>query len=126
MPNHSHATIIGHAGKDAETRYSANGDPITEVSVAVNRKREEKESTTWWRVTVFGKATEWAGKIAKGDVVFASGTPEVEEWEGKDGGKRQTLKLLASEIVGMGKWQKAERDDKQKPMEGFPDDLIPF
>ncbi len=74
----------------------------------------------------YGKAAEWAGKIAKGDVVFASGTPEVEEWEGKDGGKRQTLKLIASEIVGMGKWQKAERDDKQKPMEGLPDDLIPF
>ena len=109
MPNQAYATILGHAGRDAETRYLSSGDPITEVSVAVTRKRKEKAVTTWWRVVVFGKAAEWAGKIAKGDVVFASGVPEADEWEAKDGSMRQTLKLIASECVGLGRWQKADQ-----------------
>ena len=83
MPNHSHAEIIGHAGRDAETRYLPTGDAVTEVSVAVTRKRKNIETVTWWKIAVFGKPTEWAGKIAKGDVVHASGEPVLEEWTDK-------------------------------------------
>ena len=36
MPNHSHSEIIGHAGRDAETRYLPNGDAVT-------RKRKDKD-----------------------------------------------------------------------------------
>ena len=146
MPNHSHSEIIGHAGRDAETRYLPNGDAVTEVSVAVTRKRKDKETVTWWKVVVFGKPAEWAGKIAKGDVVHASGEPVLEEWTDQNGGKRNTLKLYANSITGFGKWQKsadrqddAPRDNAQyshspapaapaQPTGGFGDmdDDIPF
>lgn len=135
MPNHAHATIIGHAGRDAETRYLENGDPVTEVSVAVAFKRKGKEVTTWWRVVVFGKPTEWAAEIKKGDLVFVSGQPEMEEWTDKDGNKRQALKLFAREIVGHGKWRQHERSLEPEPkQERAPeqeqkqdvDDDIPF
>ena len=115
MPNHAHATIIGHAGRDAESRYLPNGDMVTEVSVAVSSKRKDKETSTWWKVVVFGRPAEWAATIAKGDVVFASGQPEMEEWTDREGNKRQTLKLLAREIVGHGKWQKQDQKAEQRP-----------
>ena len=106
MPNFSQATIIGHAGRDAETRFTPGGDAVCEVSIAVTRKRKETETVTWWKVVVFGKSAEWAGEIKKGDVVFASGEPVLEEWQDKDGNKRSTLKLYAQSIVGHGKWNK--------------------
>lgn len=105
MPNHSHAEIIGHAGRDAEIRHLASGDSVAEVSVAVTRKRGGKETVTWWKVSVFGRPAEWASEIKKGDVVHASGEPVVEEWTDKDGNKRSTLKLIANSITGFGRWK---------------------
>lgn len=127
MPNHAHASILGHAGRDAETRYTSGGDAVTEVSVAVTRKRKMEEQVTWWRVVVFGKPAEWAGEIKKGDVVMAAGEPALEEWTDKDGGKRFTLRLYANNITGFGKWQKTEK--QEKPQAGGFSDMeedIPF
>lgn len=132
MPNYSHSTIIGHAGRDAEARYMPNGDAVTSFPVAVTRKRKDKETTTWWQISVFGKQAEWAAEIQKGNVVFASGEPVMEEWTDKDGNKRQTLKLLAHDVVNHGKWQKVQEKenvphDKQSGGElNMPDDDLPF
>ena len=130
MPNFSQATIIGHAGRDSETRFTPGGDAVCEVSIAVTRKRKETETVTWWKVVVFGKSAEWAGEIKKGDVVFAAGEPVLEEWQDKDGNKRSTLKLYAQSIVGHGKWQKADKPvdkpvDKSNPYAQMEDD-VPF
>ncbi len=127
MPNFSQATIIGHAGRDAETRFTPGGDAVCEVSIAVTRKRKETETVTWWKVVVFGKSAEWAGEIKKGDVVFASGELVLEEWQDKDGNKRSTLKLYAQSIVGHGKWNKPvdKPVDKSNPFADFESD-VPF
>ena len=127
MPNFAQATIIGHAGRDADTRFTPGGDAVCEVSIAVTRKRKETETVTWWSVVVFGKSAEWAGEIKKGDVVFASGEPVLEEWQDKDGNKRSTLKLYAQSIVGHGKWNKPvdKPVDKSNPYTQMEDD-VPF
>lgn len=127
MPNFSQSTIIGHAGRDAETRFTPGGDAVCEVSIAVTRKRKETETVTWWKVVVFGKSAEWAGEIKKGDVVFAAGEPVLEEWQDKDGNKRSTLKLYAQSIVGHGKWNKPvdKPVDKPNPYAQMQDD-VPF
>lgn len=127
MPNFSQSTIIGHAGRDAETRFTPGGDAVCEVSIAVTRKRKETETVTWWKVVVFGKSAEWAGEIKKGDVVFAAGEPVLEEWQDKDGNKRSTLKLYAQSIVGHGKWNKPvdKPVDKSNPYTQMEDD-VPF
>ena len=127
MPNFSQATIIGHAGRDAETRFTPSGDAVCEVSIAVTRKRKETETVTWWKVVVFGKSAEWAGEIKKGDVVFAAGEPVLEEWQDKDGNKRSTLKLYAQSIVGHGKWNKPvdKPVDKSNHYAQMEDD-VPF
>jgi len=127
MPNFSQATIIGHSGRDAETRFTPGGDAVCEVSIAVTRKRKETETVTWWKVVVFGKSAEWAGEIKKGDVVFAAGEPMLEEWQDKDGNKRSTLKLYAQSIVGHGKWNKPvdKHVDKSNPFADLESD-VPF
>lgn len=127
MPNFAQATIIGHAGRDADTRFTPGGDAVCEVSIAVTRKRKETETVTWWKVVVFGKSAEWAGEIKKGDVVFASGEPVLEEWQDKDGNKRSTLKLYAQSIVGHGKWNKPvdKPVDKSNPFADLESD-VPF
>ena len=58
MPNFANIYLIGHAGKDPETRYTTGGDAVCSVSLATSRKRKDKETTSWWRVQSFGKTAE--------------------------------------------------------------------
>lgn len=46
--------IAGHIGKDAETRFTANGDKVTTLIIATNTKKKGEEVTIWWNVTLWG------------------------------------------------------------------------
>ena len=73
-------TIVGNTGRDPEMRYLADGRPVTSLSVASNRKwtdkatGEQKEETTWFRVSVFGNQAEAVNQyVTKGRQVLVEG-----------------------------------------------------
>jgi single-strand DNA-binding protein len=66
--------LIGNLGKEPETRYTAKGDPVTSFSVATSRKYGEKDETTWFRVSVWGKQAESCNQyLHKGSKVLVEG-----------------------------------------------------
>jgi single-strand DNA-binding protein len=100
MPNHAHATIVGHLGKDPEVRATQDGKEITMFSLAVATGYGDKKKTTWWSVVCFGKTGEAAARfLSKGSPAMLVGEPSLEEWTDKDNNKRQTLKLVAERLV---------------------------
>ena len=104
MPNYAQATIIGHLGRDPEQRFTQGGDSVVSFSVATSRKRKDEETTTWWRVTMFGKRGETLAKyLGKGDPVLVSGEPFIREYEAKDGQMRQSLELVANDFAFVGR-----------------------
>lgn len=102
-----HQTIIaGNLGRDPETRYLTNGDPVCNFSVAVTEKwrkdGEQKEQTTWYRVNAFGKLAEICGQyLKKGSGVLVVGKMSAREWE-KDGVKRESWELRADSMQMLG------------------------
>lgn len=59
MADYEDITVVGNLGKDPEMRYLPDGTPVTNFSMAVNRKKkEEQEVTHWFRITVWGKLAE--------------------------------------------------------------------
>jgi single-strand DNA-binding protein len=92
-----HKTIImGNLGRDPEVRYAANGDAIANFSVAITEKYQEQERTTWYRVSVFGKQAEAAGKhLKKGASVLVEGRMGERKWQDKEGVERTTWELRA-------------------------------
>lgn len=104
MPNLANITLIGHLGRDVETKFLPSGDPIAEFSLATTMKRKSGDVTTWWRCTAFGKSAEIASQyLAKGDAVCIIGTAYNEPWQDKDGANRLTLKVMVDRIVLLGK-----------------------
>jgi single-strand DNA-binding protein len=72
--------LVGNLGRDPETRYSENGIPVTNFSVATTNKwsdasGEPHEETVWFRVATFGKQAETCQEyLTKGQRVLVEGT----------------------------------------------------
>ncbi len=104
----SKAMIIGNLGRDPEMRYTPNGRPVTEFSVAVSHSRPDgsggwvDEGTDWYRVTVWGdRAERTAEQFRKGNKVFVEGRFRTREYETKDGQKRTSLEITADNVISL-------------------------
>ena len=66
--------VIGNLGSNPEQRFTPSGDPVTTFSVATSRKYGEKDETTWFRVSVWGKQAESCNTyLSKGSKVLVEG-----------------------------------------------------
>jgi single-strand DNA-binding protein len=102
------AMIIGNLGRDPEMRYTPNGRPVTEFSVAVSHSRPDgsggwiDEGTDWFRVTVWGdRAERTAEQFRKGNKVFVEGRFRTREYEARDGQKRTSLEITADNVISL-------------------------
>ncbi len=128
MPSAVQITILGHAGKDAELKYTSSGTAMCKFSVAVTHGRDDRAETTWYDVTLFGNyAEETAQRIHKGDLVFVAGDRlKVEPWLGNDGGPRASLYLTARTVRVVGRVEKREREDVSSDRADGGDSNLPF
>lgn len=101
------AMIIGNLGRDPEMRYTANGQAVTQFTVAVNRNYKDasgewKEETEWFRVVAWGPLAERTAEyLRKGRKVYVEGRLQTRNWEGQDGQKHYTTELIASTVTGL-------------------------
>ncbi len=136
------AQIIGHLGRDPETRFLPSGDAVTSFSVATTEKwkdkstGEQKEATEWHRITTFGKLAEVCEKwLRKGSLVFVQGKITTKKYTDKDGIERYSTDIRADTMKMLG----GRQDDagsparpsaaRQHPTSGAEpdmDDDIPF
>jgi len=72
-------TVIGNLGRDPEMRYTPEGTPVVNFSVASNRtwtdaSGEKHEQTVWYRVSVWRRMAEVCNQyLAKGRQVYIEG-----------------------------------------------------
>ncbi len=95
--------VVGNLGRDPELRYTPQGTPVTSFSLATNEREtrggEKVDVTTWFDVTLFGRQAEVASQyLAKGKQVYVEGRFRSEEWTDRDGNKRVTNKIKASDM----------------------------
>jgi single-strand DNA-binding protein len=103
--------IVGNLGGDPEMRYTPDGTPVTNFSVATNRKwnnpdGSQGEETVWFRVTVWLKQAETCNQyLSKGRQVLVEGrlTPDKTTggprvWTGNDGKPRASFEMTADTV----------------------------
>lgn len=90
--------IVGTVGKEPELRFSNNGLAIANFSVATNYGKDEKKTTTWHYITVFGDMAEHvAASIRKGTRVVVTGRLEKSQYE-KDGVTKESVSVIAEHV----------------------------
>src|SRR5262245_12053359 len=104
MASFNKIIICGYLGRDPELRHTPNGNTICNLSIATTEKRGDKESTTWFRVAVWGKQGEMCNQyLAKGRQVYIEGRLRAEEYTDRDGNKRTSLEVNATDVQFLGK-----------------------
>lgn len=136
-------TLIGALGRDPEVRYTTDGTPIANFSVATSESwkdkntGEKKEATEWHRITAYGKLAEIVGEYAKkGTRMYLEGKLKTRKWQDKDGQDKYTTEIQMSEmkLLGGGNRQSADEGSSGGDMGGDSggfsnsdmDDDIPF
>jgi single-strand DNA-binding protein len=131
--------LIGRLGKDPEVRYTPDGTMVTNFSMATDEYRKDKsgervQRTEWHRIVTFGKLAEICGNyLSKGKLIFIEGRIQTQSWEDKEGNKRYTTEIVASDMrmldsKGGGKSQDMSADvtPSYSTAEPTPEDDVPF
>ena len=103
------AIIVGRLGRDPEVRYTPDGTAIANFSVATSEEwtdkgsGEKRERTEWHRIVAFRRLGEICGEyLSKGRQVYIEGRIQTRDWEDKDGNKRYTTEIVASQMQMLG------------------------
>lgn len=97
------ATIVGRLARDPESKTTNGGTTLTTCTIPVDTGWGDNKSTTWWRVTIFGKKAEVVAKhLAKGRSVAFSGPVSVREYTKKDGSKGFSAEMTANDFAFVG------------------------
>ncbi len=115
--------IVGNLGQDPEMRYTPDGTPVTNFSVAVNRSwnstdGSQGKETTWFRVTAWRRQAEVAAEyLSKGRQVMVEGRMTPDEatggprvWTGQDGVTRANFEITAQRIIFLQGGESKNRD----------------
>ena len=100
--------IIGNLGRDPEMRFTQDGTPVTNFSVAVNdswqgRDGEQRARTEWFRVVAWRRLAEITNEyLRQGSRVYVEGRLETREWQDREGNDRTTTELLARDLLMLG------------------------
>jgi single-strand DNA-binding protein len=101
--------LIGNLGRDPELRYTSNGTPVCQLSVATTRgytnrnTNERVEETEWHRVVVWSKTAEHCSRyLSKGRQIYVEGRLQTRNYEDKDGVKRYSTEIVADTVQFLG------------------------
>jgi single-strand DNA-binding protein len=106
MPSLNRVQLIGHLGKDPETRFTPTGKKVCTFSMAVNNRwrtaeGEVKEATEWFTVEAWGRTGEFAQSyLGKGRLVFVEGRLQTDRYE-HEGETRTKTKVVASQVQAL-------------------------
>jgi single-strand DNA-binding protein len=89
-------------------RYTPSGKPVTTFTVAVSRSwntldGERHNETEWFNVVAWGNLAEICKQyLTKGQQVYIEGRLQTRRWEDKEGGKHNSVEVVANEMMMLG------------------------
>jgi single-strand DNA-binding protein len=131
MSKFNKVILIGNLTRDPELRYTPSGTAIVGFGIAINRTwtqdGEKKEEVTYVDISMFSRRAEVINEyFKKGHPIFIEGRLQFQQWETKDGQKRNALRVVAEnfEFIG-GKTGGGAGGDRSSGSPSFPESGAP-
>ena len=126
--------LIGNLGRDPELKYTPQGRPVVNFSMATTEKwtskdGEKQEKTEWHNIVLWGRQAEIANQyLKKGNSCYIEGRITTRSWEDKDKVKRyrteiegQTLQFLGGKDGGGGGGRSEPPPQTDEYYDSYPD-----
>jgi len=99
--------LVGHLGKDAETKFTPAGVAVTNFTLATNRRWKDQQSGEWkeetdWHRVVLWRSENLANYLLKGKQVFVEGRLQTRSYDDKEGKKVYTTEVVAEDVILLG------------------------
>lgn len=108
MASFNKIIIVGYLGRDPELRYTPDGTPVCNFSVATTERKKDKSGefhdvTTWFRVVLWRRQAEIAAQyLAKGRQVYVEGRLTQTEYQDRDGVTKTSLEVQGTDVHFIG------------------------
>ena len=134
-------TIVGHLGRDPEMRYTQDGTPVTNFSVATSRRWNrpdgtQVDETVWFRVSAWKRLAEICNEyLQKGRLVLIEGRLRPDDRgnprvftrnDGTAGASFEVTALTVKFLGGRGEAPPAEVPGAPEGPSAEPEEEIPF
>ena len=99
--------LIGRLGKDAETKFTQSGVPMSRFSVATSRRWKDQQTSEWKEETDWTNVVLWRQEavgpyLTKGKQVYVEGRIQTRSYDDKDGKKVYSTEVVADEVILLG------------------------
>jgi single-strand DNA-binding protein len=96
--------LIGHLGKDAETKFTPSGVARTVFSIATNRRWKDQQTGEWKEETDWHNVVMWrqegvANYLTKGKQIYLEGRLQTRNYDDKDGRKIYVTEVVADDVI---------------------------
>lgn len=99
-------TVVGNITADPELRYTQNGLPVANLTIASTPRTFDRQSNEWKDgEALFLRSSIWrdfaehvAGSLKKGDRVIATGALKQRSYQDREGNNRVAIELEIDEI----------------------------
>ena len=86
-------TLVGRAGRDPEVRYFESGTMVANLTLAVNRRKDEDPD--WFNLEIWGKQAQVAADyVRKGSQIGVIGSCHIEKWTDRTTGQERTKPVV--------------------------------
>ncbi len=98
------AILVGHLGRDAETKFTPSGVAVTNFSVATNRRWKDQQTGEWkeetdWVNVVLWRSENLANYLTKGKQVYVEGRIQTRSFDDKEGKKQYRTEVVADDVI---------------------------
>jgi single-strand DNA-binding protein len=106
MADINHVVLVGRLTRDAELKYTANGQAVCKFSIAINRRRKNgdqwEDEANYFDIVAWGRTGEAVNQyLLKGKTVGVEGELRQDRWQ-QDGQNRTKVEIVAGNIQLLG------------------------
>ena len=100
MVSFNRVVLAGNLTRDPELRFTQEGVPVANFSIAVNRVRSKSEAVDFFNVSAWRELGERVASYKKkGDSIVVEGRLQYRTWQTPpDGTKRSTVDMVADNV----------------------------
>jgi single-strand DNA-binding protein len=96
--------LLGHLGKDAETKFTPSAVAVTNFTLATSRRWKDQASGEWkedteWHRCVLWRSENVSNYLLKGKQVYIEGRLQTRSYDDKDGNKRYITEVVCDELI---------------------------